>query len=64
MGKREKGRGRKGRKEGEKSREEKEGRKLTKDKISASLLSVQLTLGLPLGLPSASWRDWKDPALL
>ena len=26
----------------------------------ASLLSVELTLGLP----SASWSDWKDPALL
>ena len=64
-----------GRKEGG-GREEREGKnvekrgrgerdgKLTKAKISAYWLSLELTLGLPLGLPSASWSDWKDPALL
>ena len=80
MGKGEKGRGRdrKGKERKGREREEREGRNVekrgrgerdgklhvTKAKISAYWLSVQLTLGLPLGLPSASWSDWKDPALL
>ena len=63
-----KGRGReggKGRKLEKRGRGERDGKlHVTKAKISAYWLSVQLTLGLTLGLPSASWSDWKDPALL